>query len=157
MGERTTRPLTSAEITLTRSVFGDAIDTSRVTIRRKKWFPFQPRDTVMAPLGHLHFHPKTGLYCDDFCDRDVTAQGLFIHEMTHVWQHQRGVYLPLARHPFCRYHYSIKPGWPLWRYGIEQQAEIVRHAFLLREGGRIAGAPPLDRYVSILPFRPLMA
>jgi len=148
----TQRPLTPAEIALTRSMFGDAIDTSRVTIRRAKWFPFQPRDTVMAPSGHLHFHPKTSLYRDDFCAADLSAQGLFIHEMTHVWQHQRGVWLPLARHPFCRYHYSLKPGWPLWRYGIEQQAEIVRHAFVLRQGGHIAGAPTAEQYRSILPF-----
>ena len=150
----TQRALTAAETALTRSVFGEAIDTSRVTIRRAKWFPFQPRDTVMAPSGHLHFHPQTRLYRDDFCTADLTAQGLFIHEMTHVWQHQRGVWLPLARHPFCRYHYSLKPGWPLWRYGIEQQAEIVRHAFLLREGVDVPGAPGTESYRSILPFRP---
>lgn len=147
-----TRPLTPAEIDLTRFVFGDAIDTSRVTIRRRKWFPLQPRDTVMAPSGHLHFHPKTSLYCTDFACEDLHAQGLFVHEMTHVWQHQRGVWLPLARHPFCRYHYSLKPGWPLWRYGVEQQAEIVRHAFLLRQGATVPGAPSLAQYQTILPF-----
>ena len=146
------RPLTPGEIALTRSVFGEAIDPRTVTVRRRKWFPFQPRETVMAPSGHLHFHPKTRLYCDDFAHEDLGAQGLFIHEMTHVWQHQRGVCLPLARHPFCRYHYSLKPGWPLWRYGIEQQAEIVRHVFLLSCGARVAGAPPLEQYRSILPF-----
>ena len=147
-----TRSLTAGEIALTRSVFGDAIDTSLVRVHRRKWFAFQPRETVMAPSGSLHFHPKTRLYCDDFRDADLSAQGLFIHEMTHVWQHQRGVWLPGARHPFCRYHYSLKPGWPLWRYGIEQQAEIVRHAFVLREGGRVPGAPPVEQYRSILPF-----
>lgn len=147
------RPLTPGEIALTRSIFGDALDTRPVTVRRRKWFPFQPRDTVMAPSGHLHFHPKTRLYCDDFAHEDLFAQGLFVHEMTHVWQHQRGVWLPLARHPFCRYHYRLTPGWPLWRYGIEQQAEIVRHAFLLREGGTVLGAPELARYRSVLPFK----
>ena len=148
----TSRALTPAEVALTRSVFGDAIDTRRVRLHLKKWFPFQPRETVMAPSGHLHFHPRTSLYCEDFCASDVSAQGLFVHEMTHIWQHQRGIWLPLARHPFCRYSYSLKPGWPLSRYGIEQQAEIVRHAFLLREGAQVPGAPSRDRYASILPF-----
>ena len=60
------RPLTAAEAALTRSVFGDAIDTDRVTVRLSKWFPFQPRDIVMAPCGHLHFHPRTRMYRDDF-------------------------------------------------------------------------------------------
>jgi hypothetical protein len=72
--------------------------------------------------------------------------------MTHVWQHQRGVYLPLARHPFCRYDYTVKPGWALDRYGLEQQAEIVRHAFLLRNGAHVRGAPPLAQYETLLPF-----
>src|SRR3546814_7364038 len=54
-------------------------------------------------------------------------------------------YPTLFRSPFCRYGYALHTGWPLARYGIEQQAEIVRHAFLLRHGGRVAGAPPLDQ------------
>jgi hypothetical protein len=108
----------------------------------------------MAPCGHVHFHPASPWYQDDFSKADSTLQGLLIHEMTHVWQAQtRGRwYLPLHRHPFCHYGYSIRPGWPLERYGIEQQAEIVRHAFLLREGIPVAGAPSLDIYRGILPF-----
>ncbi len=149
----TSRPLTPAETTLAGSVFGDAIDYSRVSIHNRKWAFFQPRGAAMSPDGDMWFHPKGRLYCDDFCARDVDAQGLFIHEMTHVWQRQKGIFLPLARHPFCRYSYSLKPGWPLERYGIEQQAEIVRHAFLLREGRVIRGAPGLNQYRSILPFR----
>ncbi|TCM22060.1 hypothetical protein EDF56_101740 [Novosphingobium sp. PhB165] len=81
-------------------------------------------------------------------------QGLFIHEMVHVWQTQRKGrwYLPLMRHPLCRYDYALRPGWKLERYGIEQQAEIVRHAFLLARGEQIAGAPSLESYRAILPF-----
>ena len=56
--------------------------------------------------------------------------------MTHVWQTQtRGrFYLPLMRHPFCRYAYELVPDKPFDRYGLEQQAEIVRHAFLAARG-----------------------
>ena len=106
----------------------------------------------MAPDGHLWFHPKNDLFCEDFCDRDLAFQGLFIHELVHVWQHQQGIFLPLKRHPFCRYDYSLKPGWKLAQYGIEQQAEIVRHVFLLRNGAKVPGAPPLSQYDGILPF-----
>ena len=110
----------------------------------------------MAPMGHLHFHPRSASYCDDFSKADLALQGHFIHEMTHVWQaQQRGAwYLVLMRHPFCRYAYSLKPGWPLTRYGLEQQAEIVRHAFLLRNGLTIAGAPGVAAYDALLPFTP---
>ena len=147
------RPLTDGERALCRSVFGDAIDYDPVRVHHRKWFPFQPRNTTMAPDGHLWFHPGAALFCDDFCESALHRQGLFIHEMTHVWQHQQGICLPLKRHPFCRYDYSLKPGWTLKRYGLEQQAEIVRHIFLLRAGQKVPGAPPLTQYDGILPFR----
>lgn len=123
-------------------------------VRRRKWFAFQPVATVMAPCGHLHFHPRAELYRDDFARERHDLRGLFVHEMTHVWQaQQKGrFYLPLMRHPLCRYDYVLRPGWTLTRYGIEQQAEIVRHAYLLREGAQVPGAPPLESYQGILPF-----
>ena len=146
------RPLTDAETNLAASVFGGAIDYGRVRIHNRKWAFFQPRAVAMSPDGAIWFHPKGNLYTDDFCGCDVDAQGLFIHEMTHVWQRQKGIFLPLKRHPFCRYDYALKPGWPLERYGIEQQAEIVRHAFLLREGRVIRGAPSIAQYATVIPF-----
>jgi hypothetical protein len=148
------RPLTSGEIALARGVFGDAIDYRRVRIARRKWAFFQPRDTVMAPTGSIHFHPEGTRYRDDFATASMSDQALFIHEMTHVWQHQKGIFLPLARHPFCRYDYALRPGRPLHRYGIEQQAEIVAHAFLLRRGGVVPGNATLADYQRILPFAP---
>jgi hypothetical protein len=104
----------------------------------------------MAPTGNIHFHPASDKWSDDFSREPLFAQGLFIHEMTHVWQTQkRGrFYLPLMRHPFCRYAYELEPGRPFDRYGLEQQAEIVRHAFLGDRGVQLARSA--DR--SILPF-----
>ncbi|MFK3888180.1 vgr related protein [Sphingomonas sp. NPDC079357] len=133
-------------------MYGGAIDYSAVSLANRKWAFFQPRDVVMAPRGCIHFHPRGDLWCEDFAAASLDRQGLFIHELCHIWQHQRGVFLPLKRHPFCRYDYAIRPGWRLERYGIEQQAEIVRHAFLLRHGAIVPGAPALARYETILPF-----
>ncbi|MEK6542326.1 MAG: vgr related protein [Pseudomonadota bacterium] len=148
------RPLTQAERALAKGVFGDAIDYDRVEIRRRKWAFFQPRHVVMAPMGHMHFHPMGDIYCDDFCETPVERQGLFIHEMVHVWQVQRRGrwFLVLMRWPFDRYSYTLKPGWPLERYGLEQQAEIVRHYFLLAKGHTVPGAPGIKAYRAILPF-----
>ncbi len=146
------RGLTKAERNLAESVFAGAIDYDQVRLANSKFIFFQPKGTVMAPRGTIHFHPKGPLFCDDFCGQGVTDQGLFIHEMTHIWQHQCGINLIVRRHPFCRYSYTIKPGWPLARYGIEQQAEIVRHYFLIREGLHVAGAPGLGVYRGIVPF-----
>ena len=150
----TSRHLTPSETTLARSIFGEAIDYARVRLNNRKWWPFQPPRITMAPDGAMWFHPQGGLYCDEFCDRPLDQQGLFIHEMTHIWQAQRSgkYWLPLMRHPFCRYDYDIVPGKPFTRYGIEQQAEIVRHAFLLRQGVTLAGRPPAAVYEALLPF-----
>ncbi|CAN5245054.1 hypothetical protein BH10PSE15_BH10PSE15_05760 [soil metagenome] len=149
---RSARPLTDGEVALARSVFGDAIDYAPVRIVLGKWAFFQPRETVMAPRGHIHFHPRGTGYRDDFAAAPLGAQALFIHEMVHVWQHQKGLFLPLRRHPFSRYHYAVRAGLPFEKYGIEQQAEIVRHAFVLRHGGRVVGAVGLEVYEGMLPF-----
>ena len=143
--------MTPAEVALARSIYRDSIDYGAVEIRRRKWAFFQPRHIAMAPTGHVHFHPE-GQWSEDFAAEGLGLRGLFLHELCHVWQWQRGVYLPLARHPLCRYDYALKPGQPFGRYGLEQQAEIVRHAFLLRNGEKVAAAPPLAQYESLLPF-----
>lgn len=148
------RGLTRGEIAIARSVFGDAIDYAPVRIRRRKWFAFQPRNVTMAPRGHVHFHPRGTAYCDDFAGENILRQGLLIHELTHVWQTQtRGSwYLITHRMPWARYDYALKPGWPLTRYGIEQQAEIVKHAFWLRNGVALAGAPDVSAYDLLVDF-----
>lgn len=150
------RLLTRGEIALARSVFGEAVEYTNVTVKRRKFFPLQPRKVTMAPMGHLHFHPGAKHYCDDFSAAPLHLQAHFIHEMTHVWQSQvlGRWYLVLHRHPWCRYDYILRPGWKLGRYGIEQQAEIVRHMFLMQNGAPVAGAPSLLAYEAILPFNP---
>ena len=148
------RPLTPGEVALVAEVFGPAIDTTPVRIRRRRWFPFQATATVMAPMGHLHFTPASPHYCADFSCASLAAQGLFIHEMVHVWQTQtRGKWwLPLMRHPFCRYRYTFINGKPFDRYGIEQQAEIVRHWFIAKRGYPSPDAPPFTKLQSLVPF-----
>lgn len=144
------RPLTPGEIELARSMFGDAIDYAQVQLIEGKWWPFQPRNAAMAPMGHIYFHPEAGGWSDDFSTEPLGRQAFFIHEMTHVWQTQtRGrFYLPLMRHPFCRYSYELKPGKTFERYGLEQQAEIVTHVFLASRGAPLPHAPPRE----MLPF-----
>lgn len=144
------RSLTSGEISLARSIFGDAIDYARVRLVRGKWWPFHPPGAAMAPMSHIYFHPKRGGWSGDFAREPLGRQAFFIHEMTHVWQAQaKGrFYLVLMRHPFCRYDYALERGKPFNRYGIEQQAEIVAHRFLADRGARVASPPPRD----LLPF-----
>ena len=145
------RPLTSGEIALARSVFGDAIDYGRVHMVRRRWWPLQPRGVVMAPTGNIHFHPGSSLWSEDFAGEPLALQGLFIHEMTHVWQAQtRGrFYLVLMHHPFCRYAFTLDKDRRFDRYGLEQQAELVRHRFMADRGATLAQVP----YSTLLPFR----
>ena len=147
---RIVRPLTIGEIALARSVFGAAIDYDRVRIIRGRWWPFQPNGIVMAPTGNIHFHPADPRWSVDYAAESLSLQGLFIHEMTHVWQSQRHgkYYLPLMRHPFCRYGYQLREGRHFDRYGLEQQAEIVRHRFLADRGATL----PQTCEHGLLPF-----
>ena len=137
------RALTDGEIELACGLFGDAIDYARVRLVRRRWWPFQPKGIVMAPTGNIHFHPDSPLWSEDFSTERLALQGLFIHEMTHVWQAQsKGrFYLVLMRHPFCRYAYDLVEGRPFDRYGLEQQAELVRHRFLADRGQLVARLP----------------
>ena len=140
------RHLTPGEVEIARSVFGDAIDYARVKLFKGKWWPFHPRRSAMAPMGNIWFHPDGGGWSDDFSREPLLAQGHFIHELTHVWQAQKGgrFYLPLMRHPFCRYRFDLKPGKPFERYGLEQQAEIVRYRFLADRGYCPGPVPPRE-------------
>ena len=144
------RALTPGEVALVRSIFKDAIDVTRVRLIEGKWWPLQPRRSAMAPMGDIWFHPDGGGWSEDFAAEPLSAQAYFIHEMTHVWQAQKGgrFYLMLMRHPFCRYRYVLKPGKPLRRYGIEQHAEIIRHRFLADRGVQVAQTLAPD----LLPF-----
>jgi hypothetical protein len=140
------RSLTSGEIEMARSIFRDAIDYSKVRLFEGKWWPFHPRGAAMAPTGDIWFHPNGGGWSDDFSKEPLNSQAFFMHELTHVWQAQKGgrFYLPLMRHPFCRYRYELEPGKPFRRYGLEQQAEIVRHRFLADRGFPVEPKPPRE-------------
>lgn len=145
------RSLTEGEIQLASSIFGNAIDYPRVRLIRGKWWLFHPRNAAMAPMGDIWFHPHAGGWSRDFSRESLARQGFFIHELTHVWQAQKHgrFYLPLLRHPFCRYGYRLMKGKPFSGYGIEQQAEIVRHRFLADRGVDVPVVPPRE----LLQFR----
>jgi hypothetical protein len=145
--------LTAGERALVEAVFAEAIDPEPVRIRRAKWWMWQPWWVTMAPDGDLWFHPNGTDWSEDFASEPLPVRAHFLHEMVHVWQHQRGIDLRLKRPPFARYRYlPLSVGRPFGAYGLEQQAEIVREAYLLAEGWRLPGRPPLDRYAALIPF-----
>ena len=153
----TDRPLTEGERVLARTIFGEHVDYDAVTIRRRSFALLQPVGVFMAPMGHIHVHPKSSKWRDDYSLADGALQALFLHELTHVWQAQKmgRFYLLLMRHPFCRYHYAVHAGRKLERYGLEQQATIVEHLHLLRCGYAFSGAPPREQLEAIVRFSTL--
>ena len=144
--------MSDGEIQLAKTMFGDAVDYHQVRLANHRWWPLQPPRTVMAPTGCIHFHPGDGRWCGDFANAGIDDQGLFIHEMTHIWQTQRRgrYYLPLMRHPFCRYRYTVVAGRRFEEYGLEQQAEIMRHTFLARRGRTVPGMPSRAQLETII-------
>src|SRR4051794_36766091 len=146
----TSRCLTPGEVEMARSVFGNAIDYSNVRLHLGKWWPFHPRRAAMAPMGDIWFHPDGGGWSEDFSQQPLSMQAFFIHEMTHVWQAQKSgrFYLPMMRHPFCRYDYRLETGKRFRNYGIEQREKIVGHRFPADPGAPQAIVPPRE----LLPF-----
>ena len=141
------RGLTEGERALAAAVFGSALDPDVVRLRCAKWFMFQPAWVTMAPDGDVWFHPNAGLWRDDFATAILPYRALFVHELTHVWQHQQGVNLVLQRRPFAPYHYTLVPGKAFAAYGIEQQAMIVEHWYRATQTGDDETA-----YGALIPF-----
>ncbi|GGI79572.1 hypothetical protein GCM10007973_15210 [Polymorphobacter multimanifer] len=145
------RNLTGSERVLLASVFGTTLDADPVTIRRQKWWMLQPWWITMAPDGHVWCHPNGPNWSPCYASDRLGMQAHFIHELTHVWQHQHGINLLLKRAPWAPYRYRLQAGKRFADYGIEQQACIVADAFLLRAGRPVAGGS-LAAYAEILPF-----
>ena len=63
-----------------------------------------------------------------------------MHELTHVWQHQNGMWVRTRGlfSNFADYNYSLDSKKKLSDYGMEQQASIVADYFILKTYG-VAG------------------
>jgi hypothetical protein len=138
------RPLTTAEQALAREVFGEALRLDTVRIVAAPWPVFRAfvpgrwfgRDWIVWPRPAHHA---------DFAAAPLRAQGVFIHELTHVWQAQQGVGLITGKlragFAAAAYVYPLGHDCDWGRLNIEQQAMVVEHRFLLERGGRV----PADR------------
>lgn len=135
------RLLTSGEIALARTIFHNTINYAKVWVHNDTYFPFglQFARTAMTPNGEMYY--KKDIYSRDFSklatpgpnDTVTSSSHLFIHEMTHVWQHQKGYAVKL--HGFfswaADYTYFLD-GSSLMSYPMEQQASIISDYWLLK-------------------------
>jgi len=83
------RPLTSGEVKLVQSVYKNSIDCSKIKIYLGSYFPFdaQDVDTLVTPNGNVYVMQK--LYKNDYSTETDDFKKIFLHEMGHVWQHQK--------------------------------------------------------------------
>ena len=135
------RELTIGEIQISKIVFGDLIDYHKVKVLNHPYLPWQPAGIIMAPNGYIHL--KDVDYCEDFSCESMGYQAVFIHEMAHIYQHQRHVnvllrgailqsamYLTFGK--YNPYRYRFIEGKAYFSYNIEQQGDIAKDIYLNR-------------------------
>lgn len=125
------RLLTSGEITLARSVFGDSIQLGEVQLKTAWWVL---KNYAVSPNGNIYFHPAD--WTTDFSHASLGKQSWLIHELTHVWQLQRGLKVVRGAVMNRRYDYVLETGKSFFKYGIEQQARMVQDYFIRRQRGQ---------------------
>lgn len=135
------RGLTGGEVLLAKGVYGDLIDYDKVVVINCPYLPWQPLATFMAPNGCIFVHREH--YQADYAVLDLSYQGIFIHEMAHVLQYQKGIsvlgrgaLLQTAYYLSCKrynpYRYVLQEGKSFFDYNIEQQGDIARDIFFKR-------------------------
>ena len=128
------RRLTENEVRMAKQVFADSINFHRIKIYRG--IPLIPNaNTAIAPNGNIYFPRK---HCpEDFTQAGIAYKIWLIHELTHVWQHQRGhkvwlsgLFIMLKGGYRKRKAYAYPIPLPhINQLNIEQQADLIAHYF----------------------------
>ena len=132
MGPFQRRRLTPGEIAMGRRMFGDEIDWARVRVMQAPAWGF----FAMVPFGRTIIYAKLKAW-RDFTGAPPEEQGIFVHELTHVWQAAQGLILAFAKLKALgrgAYRYQPRADAVLADYNIESQAEIARHLYEWRLG-----------------------
>lgn len=156
------RGLTEDEIANVRSMYGDKIDYSKVRVITGEdmtlWGKVLTHKGDAVVWGNTIYFPN-GENKQSGYD-EVRDQSWLVHEMGHVYQYQEHGWSYVPRSAWDQitkgegaYKYSIEPGKKFGKYGIEQQADIMRDYYdynipaekrpevekMLREEGLLGG------------------
>ncbi|HEX8527766.1 hypothetical protein, partial [Allosphingosinicella sp.] len=144
---------------IVREAFGDDMPYDRVRLRQGSGHNPIPmlaflnkNNDAITLCRSLYFERH---YYEDFSKAPAEAQGLLLHEMTHVWQYASlGVPRFVARYaidliscgfrPSLMYDYESKPQ-PFPKARLEAQAQMVGHYCAARVAGKaksVAGLEP---------------
>lgn len=128
MTSKARRPLSDAEISALPGRMAEMIDLKKVSLINGRhpvaWL-------ARYILGHRHVIVVRGsdIYWPRLPD-DLSSKpellGLLAHELTHVWQYQKG--MNILKYMFRergRYKYKLLPDQAFTKYGFEQQAAMV--------------------------------
>ena len=131
------RRLAQGERALAVEMFGPALELGRIRILT---IPLWNRAFVAS--GSLMVWPIRQARPDlGAPEVPLPVQAVFVHELTHVWQAQHGVFLPLAKikagDSARAYAYDLTASVPFAALNIEQQAMVVEHAFLASRGATV--------------------
>lgn len=151
MADFTRRTLSAGEHAIARATFGATAPWARVQVLQ---VPAQAPWGAMVPLGRTIVFAGWRAAAD-FAATDIQEQAWFVHELAHVWQAARGVPLALAKLAaigHAAYRADWTDGRPFDAYNIEQQAEIVRFAYLARHGRPDPEGPSLRRLAALWPI-----
>lgn len=93
---RSYRAMTAGEIELAQEYFGDKIDYDQVKIVRHKLNIEGKGAYVIGGGSDMHTTPFS--HCEDFsaADCDSYKKAVFLHEMTHIYQHQNNLDITMA-------------------------------------------------------------
>lgn len=135
------RSLTAGEVELARGMFGDSVDYGRVKIFDRPYFLVTGSScSGMAPNGNIYISSSHG-HSADFSTAPAAKQAFFLHEMTHVWQHQNGrdvrreAVQAWAAANFdysATYRYKLESHTDFAGLSLEQQADVTGDYFRLR-------------------------
>lgn len=129
------RLLTPGEISMVTSLFKTAITITSVKVHNDTYLPLQNKDTAVTPNGEIYW--PEGHFKEDYSIETIDYIHFFIHEMTHVWQYQMGMWVKFRGVVSfaVEYKYDLEDGNLLSNYGMEQQASIIADYYILNRFG----------------------
>jgi len=152
--EAISRGLTPGEQRIAATIFGISIDYGRVLIHNRKAYFFQPADTAITPNGEVYFPPSS--YKADF-SKTVGDAAWLVHELTHVYQHQHGMWVRTQGLLHRKYDYGdlSQTKRTIAGFLIEQQASIVEDYFkLIHHAQPTRGTGSKADYERVITFLP---
>ncbi len=148
------RPLAPGERLLAKTYFGSHINPTNVKIFNRPFMGlFGHSSNAISTNGNIYIGNEN-LRANDLANtRYIDPKEMFVHEMTHVAQHQRGVNIPFTaakewiRHLFnydAVYLYDASAAPRFKTLNIEQQARMMEHYFRLRSNPEPSAEAPAE-------------